>query len=287
MNKFYKIAQLATPPLMFKIIKNSYIYRKCRPTLKKIFGTKLIPQWNQVKVGTLKDSWFLFYPKGDWQEMMLNDKYDVELFNAVKENGIIDKNIFDIGSHIGYHSLFFSKLVGQKGKVFAFEPNPFNAKRIKENLDKNQISNVKLYQIALSSEDGETEFLFSDNIESGTSSGGFIEESDTLYEKSGYETDIGFQRIKVQMLKIDDLDEIKKGLRIDLMKIDVEGAESLVLEGAKNTIIKQKPTIIVEIHSIGNMYYFMSLLQEINYSCTLLKKEKDGRHLLLAKHKYD
>lgn len=286
MNKFYKFAQLITPPFIFSIAKNSFLYKKAKPTLKKIFGTKLKPQWNQVKTGTLKGFWLYFYPQGDWQDMMLNEKYDTELFNTIKRYNLEGKTIFDIGSHIGYHSFFFSKLVGNHGKVFAFEPNPFNAKRIQENIDKNSVKNIKLYNIALSSENSETDFLCTDNIESGTSSGGFIQDSDTLYEKTGYENDGGFDRIKVKMQKLDDLEEIKhKNLKVDVLKIDVEGAESLVLEGAKETIKKQRPIILIEIHSITNMYYLLNFINEINYSVTLLKRENDGRHLLLIKSK--
>lgn len=283
MNKFYKFAQLSTPPFLFKIIKNSFVYKKSKPALKKIFGTKLIPVWNQIPSGILKGMWLYMYPKGDWQEKMLEESYDKELFDAIRKYNLEGKTIYDIGSHIGYHSIFFSKLVGSKGSVLAFEPNPFNAKRIQENIDKNQIANIKVYNLALSSENSETEFLFSDNIESGTSSGGFIEESDTLYEKTGYETDIGFQRMKVQTKKIDDLEEIRNGKKVDVMKIDVEGAESLVLDGAMNTIKSQKPIILIEIHSISNMYCFLDMLKKINYTYELLKREPDGRHLILAK----
>ena len=227
--------------------------------------------------------WLYMYPKGDWQEKMLEESYDKELFDAIRKYNLEGKTIYDIGSHIGYHSIFFSKLVGSKGSVLAFEPNPFNAKRIQENIDKNQIANIKVYNLALSSENSETEFLFSDNIESGTSSGGFIEESDTLYEKTGYETDIGFQRMKVLTKKIDDLEEIRNGKKVDVMKIDVEGAESLVLDGAMDTIKSQKPVILIEIHSISNMYCFLDMLKKINYTYELLKREPDGRHLILAK----
>lgn len=286
MNKFYKFAENYIPPVIFKSLKNSLLYKKSKPTLKKIFGTKLIPQWNKINTGILKDYWLYFYPFGDWQEMMLNETYDKELFDAIRKINLQGKTIFDIGSHIGYHSIFFSKLVGEKGSVFAFEPNPFNAKRIKENVDKNQIKNIKIYNIALSAENSKTDFLCTDNIESGTSSGGFIEDSDTLYEKSGYERDGGFERIEIEMKKLDDLDEIKNaGLKVDILKIDVEGAESLVLEGAMNTIQSQKPIILIEIHSISNMYYFMNLLNKINYTHELLKREYDGRHLILAKSK--
>ena len=286
MNKLYKTVQQATPPIIFNAFKHSSLYQKAKPTLKKLFDTKLPPQWNQVNTGILKGTWLYFYPLGDWQEKMLKEEYDKELFGAIRKFDLKGKTIFDIGSHVGYHSIFFSKLVGPNGKVLAFEPNPFNAKRIQENIDKNSIKNIKVCNIALSSENSETDFLFSENIENGTSSGGFIEASDTFYSKDSYESGIGFKRMKVATKRIDDLDEIKKGkMKVDVMKIDVEGAESLVFDGAMATIKKDRPIILIEIHSMTNMYYFLNMLQDINYSCELLKRENDGRHLLMARSK--
>jgi hypothetical protein len=92
--------------------------------------------------------------------------------------------------------------------------------------------------------------------------------------------------MKVITQKIDNLEKIKNNtLKIDILKIDVEGAESLVLEGGINTILRDEPIILIEIHTISNMFYFMDFINRINYTYNLLKKEPDGRHLILAKKK--
>lgn len=284
MNKFYKFARQTIPPFLFEICKNSNIYKRSKPFLKKIFGIKLVPQWSRVKVGMLKDVWLYFYPEGEWQKKMLAEDYDKELFDSIRNLNLKGKTIFDIGSHIGYHSIFFSRLVGVDGKIYAFEPNPFNVKRIKENIVKNSIRNIEVRNIALSSKNTETDFIFSEDIENGTSSGGFIDESDTFYNKSTYETEIGFKRMKIPTKKIDDLDELRdKNLKVDILKIDVEGAESLVLEGGMETILRDKPIILIEIHTISNMFYFMNYINAIGYTNKLLKREPDGRHLIMAK----
>lgn len=70
---------------------------------------------------------------------------------------LISKNdvVLDVGANVGLHTLLFSKLVGEEGKVVAFEPNELNLQRLKLNISLNSISNIQIESSAVSNEIGE------------------------------------------------------------------------------------------------------------------------------------
>lgn len=85
------------------------------------------------------------------------------------------------------------------------------------------------------------------------------------------------------------MDLFKKELPIedapDVIKIDVEGAESLVLSGAKNTLLEKKPIIFLEVHSMQNMFDVVSFLTSLSYGLEIINKEQDGRCFIEARPK--
>lgn len=278
--KIYRFVENVTPPFLFRLLKNSILH----DVYKKIY--RPVPaQTIEITEGILKGSKLKLNPKGDWQKMMIDGTYDHELFTFINEKYKIEgKTVYDIGAHIGYHSLVFGKLVGKTGHVYAFEPNPANAARAEEifSLNPDLEDRIKLFNAALSNETGTTTFLSTDNIEGGTSSGGFIESATPIWEKTSYTKKIGFKLSEVPLETIDSMITSEKIKAPDLMKIDVEGAEHLVLEGAKELLQKYRPTILVELHSIYASYATTSVLLKFKYTTEIIHKEEDGRIMLLA-----
>jgi hypothetical protein len=79
------------------------------------------------------------YTTRDYQNVAYPDgNTDLQMMNDIKLNNPFGKTIFDIGTFVGSSCLAFSKLVGKKGKVYGFEPNPFNRNRAFLNLSKNK-----------------------------------------------------------------------------------------------------------------------------------------------------
>jgi FkbM family methyltransferase len=270
-----KLLKKITPPLLLTVAQNLRI--KLLPTPK--FAE---PSVNVIRGGILKGKKIFCLSKGFWQDEMINGSYDQYFFDYLKNLDLKDKTILDIGAHIGYLSMGFSRLVGTTGQVYAFEPNPFNIERLNNHLELNkEINNIKIINYALSNKDGEEEFMFSPKIEKGASSGSFLNSAHTFWDKDIYEKKAGFKRMIVRTKTLDqlyDAGELTK--KPDLLKIDIEGAEFLMLEGAKNTIEKYKPTILIEIHSIYNMLVIGKMMRDWNYKIELLKEERDGRCFL-------
>lgn len=265
-----------TPPLFYALLKKHLVKQK-------VFS----PEWVTLTYKPLNGIKIFFDPSGPWQKTIINNTYDTFLFDKLTSEDLLGKVIFDIGAHIGFHSLYFARLVGSTGKVYSFEPNPKNVERFEIICAKNDdIKNIiNILGVAVSNVLGTEEFSMSDDIESGRSSGGFIDTADTIWERGAFKQR-GFKEIKVRTVPVDLFKE-ELGIQEapDVIKIDVEGAESLVLAGAKNTILSKKPLILMEIHSMLNMFNVVSFLTSISYELKIIKEETDGRCFIEARHK--
>lgn len=285
--KIYNFIEKVTPPVMLPLLKNSKLLNSTKRYINR-HAAKIedLIVWNDVKEGPLKGKKILISQEGEWQKEMIDGTYDKFFFDYIDKIDLRGKTILEIGAHIGYHTLGFAQIVGEKGMVYAFEPNIFNIERLILNVKKNEelSKNITICEYAISDKDGEEEFVFSQKIEKGSSSGSFLDRSHTTWEKDVYENEVGFKRTKVKTFSLDSLYEKSMISSLpDMMKIDVEGAEYLVIDGAKNILKKFKPLLLIEIHSIFNMLKVGEALKELNYKVELLKEEKDGRCFIAAK----
>jgi len=139
--------------------------------------------------------------------------------------------VLDIGANIGVHTIWFAKHAFQ-GFVSAFEPNEFSRELLQKNLHNNQIKNVTVYNNCLGNKVSSV-FIssYSPHVP------GNYGECTVLNKRAGpFHTS--------QMVTVDDLDPVK----IDFMKIDVEGYEKEVIQGAIKSIEKFKPSMLVEVN---------------------------------------
>jgi FkbM family methyltransferase len=153
-------------------------------------------------------------------------EYDKQLIfeKIITQGGVV----FDLGAHVGFHTLLASVLVGSKGKVFAFEPMPKNLFYLKQHLSLNSITNVTVIEAAVSDCGGVVSFE-----ENSCSFQGRISSQGNL---------------QVKTVSLDEL--IAKGEipTPDYLKIDVEGAEMQVFSGAKSLLETAHPTILLATH---------------------------------------
>ncbi|MGX5804449.1 FkbM family methyltransferase [Bradyrhizobium sp. Arg314] len=136
----------------------------------------------------------------------------------------------DVGSNVGLHTLFAGSIVGQTGKVYAFEPLPHLYGTLKLNVDVNGMGNViKTHQLAVA--DTEEVKSFS-NFRSHSAMSGFTVPQVRLdiFDEAGNSS------VEVIQVSTITLDKMFAGQKIDGLKIDVEGYETLVLRGAKAVI---------------------------------------------------
>lgn len=149
-----------------------------------------------------------------------------------------DSIVYDIGANIGYHTVGFSVLAGT---VYAFEPNQKNLDLLHKNTD--HLKNVSVFECAVGNSN--------DDI--------FVEDFDLDKPGNYGELHIKESGTPCKCVKLDDLDDIYYP---DLIKIDVEGYELQVLQGAVNTIKETNPIIFYEAHGkdLPEIYDFLTEL---------------------------
>ncbi len=149
--------------------------------------------------------------------------------------------VFDIGANIGDYSLMLSKLVGSAGKVYSFEPASITFDKLKQRLNKNNCQNVYPFQFAVYSENTQIEFNeFPDNFSVWNSIG-----KPAMLDPEGSGKYIPIIRTEiVEAIRLDDFCEAQQIRSIDYLKIDVEGAESDVLQGAINLLTTKSIQLI-------------------------------------------
>jgi FkbM family methyltransferase len=191
-----------------------------------------IPAWRKINNGPLAGRAVFIDPSdGLWQNEIVDGTYEKFIFEMLDQLNLEAKFIFDIGAHIGIYSMYFADRVGHEGKVYAFEPNPSNRQRMELILNRNNdlYQRIEIVEAAVSDVDGQTELNYSTSIDNGRSSGSFIRGADTYFDDDVYKN-ASFDKLQVNALSLDNIMnklEIKRAPKF--VKIDVEGAETLVL----------------------------------------------------------
>lgn len=164
------------------------------------------------------------------------EKYDTELFKKIVKPGMI---VVDIGANIGYYTLMAAKLIGSNGKVYAFEPEPSNYELLIKNIKINNYTNIISIQKAVSNKNGKAR-LFINKSNLGNSS--LIENN--VPQKIGF--------TEVETITLDNFfDSVVKNNKIDFIKMDTQGAEKLVIEGAEKILKDNNLKIIMEFWPFG------------------------------------
>lgn len=147
------------------------------------------------------------------------EKFETELVKKEVKSGDI---VLDIGANIGYYSLIFSRIVGPKGRVFAFEPDPNNFALLRKNIEINNLQNVTLIQKAVSDVSKPISFYLCN----------YNHAQHRIYPSSRCN-----ETITVESITIDEYFSGKEFHdKINFVKMDVEGAEYDVIEGMKKTL---------------------------------------------------
>jgi FkbM family methyltransferase len=151
--------------------------------------------------------------------------------------------VFDIGAHVGFYSLLAAVSTKPGGKVFAFEPLKTNTTWLRRHAALNQVS-VEVIEAAVADHDGQAHFRRGPNSYSGA----LAEEGEG-----------------VSVVSIDAQCAAGRVSLPNVVKIDVEGAEALVLKGAEETIRSARPVIFLATHEANGHRECLNLLRNLGY----------------------
>jgi FkbM family methyltransferase len=154
--------------------------------------------------------------------------------------------VIDVGANLGVYSAYFARRVGRTGKVYAVEPLPQNISTIRRIVKIGKLPQINVIEGAASNKEGEIVSLSVPKLLTGEP----IHTEASLHISSS-EVGHGSRYYEVAEIKVlsHTLDAIPCDGKVTLVKIDVEGAELLVLEGAQQLISRHRPRIVCEIES--------------------------------------
>ncbi len=141
----------------------------------------------------------------------------------------------DVGANAGWHTLLMARLTGPNGRVLAVEPNPSVREHLLRNLAINGLKQVEVDGAALAEAQGMLDFIAPAADDPASASGHVVSSGAAPSEA-----------IRVAASTLDVLAAEKKLDRLDLLKIDAEGFEWPILQGAERSIARFRPSIIFE-----------------------------------------
>ena len=155
----------------------------------------------------------------------------VALFAALLEPGM---DVVDVGANFGQYTLVASGIVGSNGSVHSFEPDPETFQWLRRNVMDNGLANVRLNQTALFRETAQKSLFLAEAHSVGSNS------------LAGDFWDYAGKTVEVSCIAFDDYLRANRIAKVDLMKLDIEGAELDALRGAEGVLQHSKPILLLE-----------------------------------------
>ena len=144
---------------------------------------------------------------------------------------------FDVGANYGFYALMASHIGGPKSNVCAFEPQPRLSEALRRSKQANQFGQLRLFEMALGAQDGTADFFIPDT---GSGVGSVLREHASQTRP--------VRQTTVTIATLDSVFSKENLCRLDVIKIDVEGAELAVLKGARETLGRLHPFVWFEMN---------------------------------------
>ena len=202
--------------------------------------------------------------KGIHKDLWLHGCREPECTRILKEELSSGMKVIDIGANIGYYALIEASIVGDTGKVYAFEPELKNFTLLRKNVELNHFSKrIELYNLAVGDKSGET----------------FLELSDhsNLHRIAKSESTSNSNKVKITSTTLDDFLE---GKYADFIRMDVEGFKCKIIEGMKKILDREDPLkLFIEVHPTlikdyeGDAEVLLRNLSDANFNVNYLIKK--------------
>jgi FkbM family methyltransferase len=202
--------------------------------LIKPLAEPFVPVWMQVEPGIKMqlDPYDLVSAR-----ILQTGEWEPQSVQAVADHLTPNGTFVDVGAHIGYYSLKAAGMVGPSGHVLAIEPNPQTLPKLRGNIQASDARAVTVWPVACAESESTLQFYASPRSNTGESS----------LSKENASQDGAATATSVRARPLDDIVKEAKLDRVDVIKIDVEGAEFEVLKGAVQTLAAYHPVLIIEL----------------------------------------
>ena len=163
---------------------------------------------------------------------------ELQFFEGLDLKGNV---IYDVGASSGSHTLMFRRLIGPTGHVYSFEPEPTCFLGLTQHIKINELSNVSAFQLALGNAFEQRKMVVPDPAR--VSLAGTLSES----LQSVLTAEQVLKELTVDVVRMDDWHREHQAKDPDLIKIDVEGFELQVIDGAQELLEHARPLVFIEI----------------------------------------
>ncbi len=177
-----------------------------------------------------------------------------------KEIKQLNGSCIDVGAHIGKHTLTMAKTLGNKSRIISIEPNKTNVALLKDNLRLNRLNNVEVHEVVCSDKNGQVTFYRNEFHPASNSMKRSLDSQEVILPSETLDTIAG---------NIKDL---------VLIKIDVEGAEDLVLKGASKLLKNNHPKILFEAWDKEHLAKVKAVLDKYSYQIKKINEENYLAH---------
>ena len=237
-------------PILWIRRKNAILKEERKSNFLKEIASRIKGGSLVLEVRDYKGTFEIDFRSDVLQRLLIYNDYEKEIVQLIEKYIDPKKDVLDVGANIGLHTVLFSKLINANKKVLAFEPTPNALKYLRNNLHNNNCDDkVIIYDGIATDSNGQFELNIIEGMEE-YSAVSKINHPNVHGKKS--------VAIKVQGNTIDAV-VAQYDLNPGFIKIDTEGAEYFVFQGAKETICKFKPVIISELSE--------QLLKAQGYTC--------------------
>ncbi len=208
--------------------------------------------WVEVQHGPAKGLWLKLNPRTGHDYFQGTAEPEVQ--EAFAKHLRAGMTVYDIGANVGFFSLLAARLVGNEGRVIAFEADSDAAARLREHAGRNGFSWITVEERAVWSGTRGVRFIRSDPSASPDLGLGHVQANGATANA-----------IEVAAVSLDDY--TAHAPAPDFMKCDVEGAEVEVVRGARRLLAEKRPGILCELHSEENRRILSEEFSRLGYDC--------------------
>jgi FkbM family methyltransferase len=227
---------------------------------RPLSGTRLANFPVRVRKGLAKGArWTMLPFSANWRE---GGAFHLEraVGHLLTVRGIV---FWDFGAHFGIYSVGLALQVGPHGQVIAFEPDPVAFEKLNRHVQMNKLTNIKLYNAAVSSSTGDANLYFPQAPGSSYS-----------HMQNDEHDDHTMPKITVKTVSADDLVQSEAISLPHLIKIDVPGHAARAVAGAIKSISISRPIIAISSHSDRELSETRRLLEPLGYLAETLNGDR-------------
>ena len=219
------------------------LFRLCSKVKRYIFCL-----FETVKTVYAQNHWIEIYEAPHKSPLKRDKIYEQETTIFLRKHLQKGQNVWDVGANIGYFSLEFARSVGPEGKVLSFEPHPEIFRVLQRNIKRNKYKNIKPFNQACGSEPGQTKLFFSTENEGNHK---IVENSNSN---------------NFALTEVVTLSSFLNEYSPSLIKMDIEGAELLALQGLGQENLKNLAIdFVIEYHPYEMSFFDIEGVQVLDF----------------------